>query len=142
MDTNHYFLKTYKGSNCANATQIPCWVPLMKDLVDVETQKDLEKCSTLFDYNCEKQVLYQSMIDAGLKCLKEKPCEKMLYKVAERDVLQFPKEHQWVRLVALKLSNVNEVKHQVFVCSITWALCYHFRHKWLLNARKRGYIWK
>ena len=98
MDKDNYILKTYKWSNCANATQIPCWVPQMKDLVAEETQRDLDKCSTLFDYNCEKQVLWQSMVDAGYKCLNKRPCEMMHYKLTKRDVMQFPKEHlDWVR---------------------------------------------
>ena len=93
MDGDHYILKTYEWSNCANATQIPCWVPQMNDIVDTETQKDLDKCSTLFDYNCEKQVLWQSMVDAGYKCLRKRPCEMMHYKLTKSDVFQIPKEH-------------------------------------------------
>ena len=88
---DYYILKTYEGTNCANATHIPCWVPQVKDIVEFETQNNLDKCLTIMDYTCEKEVLWQSMVNAGYKC--PKPCEKLLYKLIEKEKFQISKDH-------------------------------------------------
>ena len=91
MDMDHHILKTYETTNCLNATNIPCWVPQMKDIVEYETQKNLEKCISLMDYNCEKMVLWHSMIGIGLnKC--PRPCDKLHYKPIKGEVYQIPSE--------------------------------------------------
>ena len=90
MEMDYHILKTYDGTNCVNATHIPCWVPQMKDIVEYETQINLDKCPTLMDYNCERRVLFQSMIETGYKCLKQ--CEKLHYKLIEKEGQQIPKE--------------------------------------------------
>ena len=97
MDMDYYVLKTHQLTNCLNATNIPCWVPQMADIVEYETQNNLDKCSTLMDYNCEKQVLFHSMVEMGYKC--PKPCEKLHYKLIEREGNQIPMEHfDWVSI--------------------------------------------
>ena len=83
-------LKTYHGTNCANATNLPCWVPQIKDMVKSETQRNLAICPTIMDYNCEKKVLWQSMVDAGYKCLSKRPCERLSYKLIKKEELPIP----------------------------------------------------
>ena len=99
MDMDYHILKTYETSNCLNATNIPCWVPQMKDIVEYETQKNLETCITLMDYNCEKMVLWYSMIDTALnKC--PRPCDRLHYKLIKGDMYQIPNEdYEWVSAV-------------------------------------------
>ena len=84
-------MTTYHGTNCANATHVPCWVPQMKDMVELENQNNLEKCPTIMDYNCEKNVLWQSMVDAGFKCINKRPCENIQYKLNKKDEVQISK---------------------------------------------------
>ena len=99
MDYHIYRTNTY--SNCVNASAIPCWVPQMKDIVEYETQNNLDKCPTLMDYNCEKRVLFQSMIETGHKC--HKPCEKLHYKLIEKEGQQIPKEdYEWVSTAIIR----------------------------------------
>ena len=96
MDEDFHALKTYESSNCVNATNIPCWVPQMKDIVDPNTQKNLDSCSYIMDYNCEKMVLFHGLVQAPAKC--PKPCEKVHYKLIEKEPLEIPQEqlNTWV----------------------------------------------
>lgn len=97
LDMDYHIYRTNTYSNCVNASAIPCWVPQMKDIVASEVQNNLDKCPTIMDYNCEKLVLWNSMIDVASMC--PKPCKRLYYKLIEKEELQVPKEHDWVNTV-------------------------------------------
>ena len=89
MDKDFHALETYIGTNCANATNIPCCVPQIKDIV--KTQHNLDRCPTVMDYNCERMVLYYGLPQALGKC--RKPCENLQYSMIERDGYKILKDH-------------------------------------------------
>ena len=137
MDMDYHILKTYEKTNCLNATNIPCWVPQMKDIVEYETQKNLEKCTTLMDYNCEKMVLYHSMIDIGLdKC--PRPCDKLHYKLIKGEVYQIPNEdYEWVSVITF--FKVRYVNNGTSIYSTTQGYHWHLKPRQCSNTKKKGY---
>ena len=97
MDEDFHTRKSYQFTNCVNATNIPCSVPQIKDIVDPETQKHLDICASAMDYNCGKMILFHGLMDVGgvgqtqVKC--PKPCEKLHYKLVQKDTpLKLPRE--------------------------------------------------
>ena len=98
MDKDFHALETYESTNCANATNIPCWVPQIKDIV--KNQHNLARCPTVMDYNCERMILYYGLTQAMAKC--PKPCENLQYSVIERDGYKLRKEH--MEQVCMKLN--------------------------------------
>ena len=75
MDKNFSSLESYYGTNCVNATNIPCWIPHIKDQID--TQNQLNKCRTVMDLNCELMVLYSGLEVRRTTCTK--PCQSWKY---------------------------------------------------------------
>ena len=80
MDKDLYQQSHYMGSYCFNATNTPCWVPQIKDIVDASTQKSLKKCPTIWDYYCELIILHQAGEMAISECIK--PCHTSQYKLS------------------------------------------------------------
>ena len=80
MDDNYSVLDSYYGTNCANATNIPCWIPQIKD--HIVTQDGLNKCRTIMDLNCELGILYSGLEERGRTCTK--PCQSWKYKLSSR----------------------------------------------------------
>ena len=103
MDKDYYGLETYEFTNCVNASNVPCWVPQINDIINSNAQKWLETCSGVMDYNCENMVLWLGSQQAHSKC--HKPCERMHYKLIEREAVKIPSKHlntewdQWVCIV-------------------------------------------
>ena len=89
LDEDFHTRKSYQFTNCVNATNIPCSVPQIKDIVDPETQNHLDICTYIMDYNCGKMILFHGLMAVGgvgqtqIKC--PKPCEKLHYKLIQKD---------------------------------------------------------
>ena len=71
------------GNHCLNATNTPCWVPQVKDILDSRFQKNLDICPTIWDYYCELIILYKAGQMADSKCVK--PCQTSQYKLTKLD---------------------------------------------------------
>ena len=103
MDKDFYGLKTQEFTNCVNASNIPCWVPQIKDIVNSNAQKRLEPCSSVMDYNCENMILWFGLQRTFPKC--HKPCDRLHYKLIEREAIKIPNKHleiewdHWVSIV-------------------------------------------
>ena len=80
MDKELYQRSHYMGSYCLNATNTPCLVPQIKDILDANIQKDLKKCPTIWDYYCELIVLHQAGQMATSECIK--PCHTSQYRLS------------------------------------------------------------
>ena len=80
MNKNNPLLESYYGSNCVNATNVPCWIPHIRD--EIDAQNELNKCQTIMDLNCELMALY-SGLDVGSKVCT-KPCQSWKYVLNSR----------------------------------------------------------
>lgn len=86
MEKDFYQLNHFMGSYCFNATNTPCWVPQIKDIVDANIQKNLKKCPTIWDYYCELIILHQAGQMATAECIK--PCHSSQYRVTlDREII-------------------------------------------------------
>ena len=68
------------GTQCFNATNTPCWVPQVKDVLDADIQKNLKMCPTIWDYYCELNVLYHAGQMSASECIK--PCQTSQYRLS------------------------------------------------------------
>ena len=92
-----FYLKTYTNrTNCVNKRNTPCWVPHMKDIVNIEVQNNLSRCAGLYEYKCESMALVYGLKQATSKCLK--PCEKLNYKLIERTEFKITQDSNLVRI--------------------------------------------
>ena len=80
MDKELYQLESPMGNHCFNATNTPCWVPQVKDIIDASIQKNLKMCPTIWDYYCELAVLYHAGQMAASECIK--PCQTSQYRLS------------------------------------------------------------
>ena len=97
--------KSYSVTQCLNATNTPCSIPQMKDVIDIDVVKGLKACPTIGDFKCEKMVLAQALGMGYLKCTK--PCQKWRYQmtVIEHGISEFWKKETIIdTLVALSFS--------------------------------------
>ena len=63
---------------CPLSQHVPCWVPQIKDILDPEISKQLNKCPTVWDYMCETSFLYYAWKHGPAMC--PKPCKTWIYK--------------------------------------------------------------
>ena len=90
-------------STCQQSTKTPCRVPHVKDILENDTYHNLSKCSTVWDFNCQKWIITLSS-QAINKCIR--PCYNINYKVIPQSGLRVD------RALVLFLSII---KHHVFV---------------------------
>ena len=82
MNKSYDKLKTYQNTNCLNATQIPCWTPIITWFIAPEMLSNMTKCPTIMDHNCESMILYYGLEAASKKCTR--PCHSTHYKLISR----------------------------------------------------------
>ena len=72
-------------STCQQSTKTPCRVPHVKDILENDTYHNLSKCSTMWDFNCQKWIITLSS-QAINKCIR--PCYNINYKVIPQSGLR------------------------------------------------------
>ena len=78
---------SYYTDYCLLANNTPCLVPQVKDILDNSTQKNLKICPTIWDYQCELNVLHQAGQMVTTECIK--PCKTSQYKMTfDRETLR------------------------------------------------------
>ena len=90
MSKELYQLKSYMGTHCLNATNVPCSIPQIKNVTVKGVQDSLQNCPTFWDYNCELIVLCDAMSMAGSKCTK--PCQQSQYRLSLDNEWRMSKE--------------------------------------------------
>ena len=66
---------------CLKSGSTPCWVPQMKNIVDPEESKALQRCPTVWDYMCELKYLQYAWRRGPIVC--PRPCKTWHYKVSD-----------------------------------------------------------